>query len=112
MKILLTAFAVTIAVPAAAQTAQPAADPHAGHNMPMDHGQHGRSDHGQGGHGQASHGQSGHEGHMKCCKHADGKMADCCAKTKANGTRMDCCDKHSGKAGAADPHAGHDMSKH
>lgn len=104
MKIFLIAIAMTIAFPAAAQTA-PAADPHAGHKMPVDHSQHS-------GHGNAAHGQAGHEGHMKCCEKNDGKKAGCCDKVKADGARMDCCEKHAGKAGASDPHAGHDMSKH
>lgn len=98
MKILLAAIALTIAVPAAAQTTQPAADPHAGHTMPAGHGQH--------------DGEAGHEGHMKCCAGMkDGKKMECCDKAKADGTKMDCCEKHA-KTGAADPHAGHDMSKH
>ena len=92
MKIFLAAFAMTIAIPAAAQTA-PAADPHAGHQMPADHGKH--------------EGKAGHEG-MKCCEKAEGKM-DCCDKAKAASGKMECCDKQA-KAGA-DAHAGHDMSK-
>ena len=99
MKILLAAIALTIAVPAAAQTAQPAADPHAGHTMPADHSQHGD--------------KSGHEGHENCCEQmkADGKKMECCDEAKAEGGKMNCCEKHAAKKGAADAHAGHDMSQ-
>ena len=94
MKFFIAAIAMTIAIPAAAQTAQ-TADPHAGHQMPADHGKH--------------DGKAGHEG-KDCCDHktADGKMMDCCEKAKAAGGKMECCEKH---AKAADAHAGHDMSK-
>ena len=85
MKTLIAAIALTIASPALAQTA----DPHAGH----------------------AKGQ--HEGHEQkdCCadKDGNGKM-DCCEKMK-DGKAMECCAKHAKKSGA-DPHAGHDMSKH
>jgi Spy/CpxP family protein refolding chaperone len=93
MKILLTAIALTIAAPAAAQTAQPAANPHAGHAMPADHGQH------KGNHSQHD-GEAGHEAHKKHCE-----------QMKADGKKMDCCEKHAEKSGATDPHAGHDMSR-
>jgi hypothetical protein len=65
--------------------AAPASDPHAGHDM------------------------SG--GMMDCCKKgADGTMA-CCAKMKAEGKKMPCCDKPAATASSkADPHAGHNMS--
>jgi hypothetical protein len=83
MKMLITAALLTIAAPAFAQ-----ADPHAGHK------------------------EGQHEGHkMDCCKDADGNgKMDCCEKMK-DGKAMDCCGKGSKKTGA-DPHAGHDMSKH
>lgn len=115
MKMLLAAVAMMIASPAFAQnmpagnqadhaahaapsgqaghsghTAAPAADPHAGHNMPG--------------------------GVMDCCKTgADGAMA-CCAKMKTEGKAMACCDKvkADGKVAPAgartDPHAGRNMS--
>ena len=116
MKILLTAIAMMIVTPALAQTAPaaahadhsahaaraapsgqaahaghsstPAADPHAGHDM---------------------------SGGMDCCKKdANGTMAYC-AKMKAEGKAMPCCDKMKAgekKASAAvdaDPHDGHKM---
>ena len=94
MKILLTTIALIVAAPVAAQTAAPAADPHAGHSMPADHGQHKDKDDGK-----------AHDG---CCDHksSDGKKMPCCAEGK-----MDCCADKAAK-GAADAHAGHDMSKH
>ena len=91
MKIFLAAIAMTIAVPAAAQTGQPVAPGHA------EHDQHGD--------------KTGHEGHMKCCEGmADGKKMECCDKAAADGAKMACCDKRVDEAGAADEHAGHDMS--
>ena len=96
MKLFLTAIAMTFAVPAAAQTANPTANPHAGHAQ---HADHSKMDHSKQG-----------EGHKDCC---DGMKMDCCDKAKRTAGKMDCCEKHSGKAGAAaDGHAGHDMSKH
>lgn len=102
MKFLLSAIALTIAVPAAAQTTAPAADPHAGHSMPADHSQH---------QGQQK-GSAGHDDHADCCEHksADGKKMGCCDKAKAEAGKMECCDKMA-KKGSADAHAGHDMSK-
>ncbi|HWH17924.1 MAG TPA: hypothetical protein VNT77_06250 [Allosphingosinicella sp.] len=113
MKVLFTAIALTIAVPAAAQTGQLTADPHAGHGQQADHSRHSQA--GQA--GQASHdhhGQAGHEGHKNCCEHmtADGKKMECCGKAKTSGAKMECCEKHARMKGAADGHAGHDMSKH
>jgi hypothetical protein len=83
MKTILTALALTFALPAFAQTAPAApADAHPGH-----HGQH----------------QQGHEGHKEdCCKDKP-----CCEKMKADGKKMDCCEKKAGEAGTADAHAGH-----
>ena len=82
MKIIIGAFALTLAVPAAAQTA-PAADPHAGHKMPgTDHSQHQQGKHD--------------------CK-------DCCDKMKSGG-KMDCMDtKGEAKpaASASGGNAGH-----
>ena len=80
LKTFLGAIALTIAVPALAQTTAPAADPHAAHKE-MDHG---KMDHGK----------------ADCCK--DGK-ADCCKDGKA-----DCC-KHAKNADkSAAPDAGHE----
>ncbi len=104
MKILVAAFALTIAIPAAAQTGQPAPDPHAGHTMPADHSQHkqdGHAQHGQVGHSQHKDGQEGKD----CCEHkaADGKKMDCCEKAMAGG-KMDCCEKHADKKGGEANH--------
>lgn len=64
MKMLIAAIALTIAAPAAAQTA----DPHAGHDM-----------------------SAGHEGH-DMGEHADSMKMDCCKDADGNG-KMDCCEK-------------------
>jgi len=98
MKIVVTAIAMMIAAPAAAQTAAPAADQHAGHAQ---HGQSSKDDHSQ-------HGAD-HNDHMKCCEKG-AEMVACCEKAKASGGKMDCCAAHAGAK--ADAHAGHDMSKH
>ena len=88
MKMILAAVALTIASPAVAQTSAPA-DPHANH-APAQQGQSGgsTSDH------------AGHDMQGECC----------CAKMKAEGKKMECCDKPAGAAAEADPHAGHNMS--
>ena len=72
MKLFITAIALVVAIPAAAQTA-PAAQPPA--QQHQDHQQHGQMQHGQ-----AQGGQ--HQGHA---------MGDCCADRNGNG-RMDCCE--------------------
>ena len=104
MKIFLTAIAMTFAGPAAAQTANPAANPHAGHAQHADHGKmdHSKMDHGK-------HG----EGHKGCCDHkmADGRKMDCCDKAKGSAGKMDCCGEHAKNGASAGGHAGHDMSK-
>lgn len=69
MKILLGALALTLAVPAAAQSA-PAADPHADHKG-MDHS---KMDHSKMDQSKVDGGK------MDCCKKP---MADCCCKDKA-----------------------------
>ena len=84
MKIIIGAIALALAVPAAAQTA-PAADPHAGHQMPapmqgMDHSQHQQGKHD--------------------CK-------DCCDKMKQSGGKMDCMDKKGEAKPAAPASGGH-----
>ena len=67
MKTLFSALALTLAVPAIAQTA-PAADPHAGHaqQQAMDHSKHKPGEHD--------------------CK-------ECCEKMKQQGGKMECMDK-------------------
>jgi hypothetical protein len=87
MKILVTAIALMIAAPAAAQ----ASNPHAAHDP------------------HAAHKTGGHEGHKRdCCKDADsnGKM-DCC-ETK-DGKPNPCCDE-AAVAGTHEQHDGHSMS--
>jgi hypothetical protein len=107
MKMLLTAIVLAIATPAAAQTV---ADPHAGHTP----AQHQAATAGHAAHGaQAMPGASmDHSKHEDCCpKGQDGKAMPCCEKMKAAGGKMECCQKVASAKGAADPHAGHDMSK-
>lgn len=106
MKSMIAAIAMTIAMPAFAQSATPADahDQHAAHADAVSHSGHA---------GQASQ-SGGHEGHdmtSGCCeKGADGKMA-CCEEMKAKGKAMACCEKSSTKTPPADPHAGHDMNQ-
>jgi|GEM_PF-2890649 len=80
MKIVLAAFAVAIATPAAAQ---PAAAP-AGHSGHQQHNPAGHAQHGQAGHGQhgGQHGQ-----------HQNGQRHDCpCCRPAADGQRPACCE--------------------
>jgi hypothetical protein len=86
MKTIISAIALTFAVPAYAQTA-PAADPHAGHaqHQGMDHGQHKQGEH---------------------------DCRACCEKMKGKDGKMECMDKKDGGQAAApaqsgDAHAGH-----
>lgn len=84
MKLFLAAVALTIASPALAQ-----ADPHAGH------GGAGHEGHAPPAGAQKDAPADPHAGHdMKgCCEgKGEGKM-DCCAKMKAEGKKMACCDK-------------------
>lgn len=92
MKMILAAIALTIASPAVAQTSAPAG-PHANHAPAQQQGQAGQS-------GSSSTDHAGHD------MHGEG----CCAKMKAEGKKMECCDKPAGAAAEADPHAGHNMS--
>ena len=107
MKLILSAIALTFAVPAAAQTA------------PMDHSQHSPAQHAQHGAGHGEH-KSGHEGHGKDAKHecpmkADGKKMACCDHATGkctmakDGKAMECCkhDEHKGDAKAHADHGGH-----
>ena len=93
MKMLIGAFALIIAAPAAAQTAP--ADRHAGHAQQGQHQDH------------KNHGQSGdHSKHMGCCKPGkDGKAAGCCDMAMQQGQKMGCCADH-GK-GQGGEHKGH-----
>jgi hypothetical protein len=88
MKTLIAAIALTIALPAAAQTGG-----HSQHQG-MDHSQHKGMDHGK--------------EHRDCCEHKDaaGKPMECCAKAAKEGKKMPCCDKHEQ---AKDAHSGHNM---
>lgn len=106
MKLLLTAIALAISVPAAAQTGAPAQSPaqsapaqpapHADHAMP------------------GMNPSMNHADHDDCCemKSSDGKAMDCCEKMKAKDGKMDCCEKMKAGHKATDPHAGHDMNSH
>jgi hypothetical protein len=93
MKIILAAVALTIATPALAQTSAPA-DSHANHAPAEPMGQAGHA-------GGAGSEHEGHDMQSEC---------SCCAKMKADGKEMECCDKAAGEAGDADPHAGHNMN--
>ena len=85
MKTLLTAIAMTIAIPAVAQ-----ADPgHAGHAAPA-----------------AKKAQAKPQPHPAGCHMMNGKLME------MKGGKMVACSKAPAKAKpAADPHAGHNMSK-
>jgi hypothetical protein len=80
MKLLISAIALVIAAPVAAQVAP--ADPHAGHAQ-----QHGGKNHEQ-------HGGD-HKGHG-CCK--DMAKMDCC-KDKSGAAKAKCCAEHDAKSG-------------
>ena len=84
MKMFLAAVALTIAVPAFAQTAAPAPmQQHGHHAAPADH-------------------DAGKD-------KAQGTKMDCHEHMKAEGKKMECCEKHDRK-GAADAHDGHAVS--
>jgi hypothetical protein len=82
MKTLISAIALTFAVPALAQTA-PVADPHAQHQG-MDHSQHAQGKHD--------------------CK-------ECCEKMKGKDGKMECMDK-KGEAASAAPSSEHQDHAH
>jgi hypothetical protein len=87
MKTFVSAIALTIAVPAFAQTA-PAAVPHAGHTMPagIDHSQHKQGKHD--------------------CK-------ECCEKMKGKDGKMECMDKKDeAKPASTDGSSHQDHSGH
>ena len=97
MKLILSAFALAFAVPAAAQTA-PATD----------HSQHGQMDHSKMDHGQMDHGKMSpaeHAAHMA----GEAKKHDC--PMAEDGKKMACCDHQSHKAeakpAAHGDHGGH-----
>lgn len=88
MKYFLSAIALVIATPAAAQTA-PAQD-HQGHAQHQQHGQHqGHAQHQQ---HQQQGGQPGHAPQGDCCadRNGNGRM-DCCERTAEAGDRRGCC---------------------
>lgn len=89
MKMLLTAVALTIAVPAAAQTGHSG---HAGHNAaPAAKGA----------------GTTAPAKHPAGCHMMDGKMM-----AMKDGQMVPCPDKKAKGEPAADPHAGHGTNKH
>lgn len=97
MKMLLTALALTIASPVAAQTAHSGHSAHAARQDSSHAAQHAAPS----GDPHAQHKTDG-----KCCdKMADGKMMGCCEKMKAEGKKP-CCDHKQGKSEAAE-HKGH-----
>ena len=100
MKIFVTAIALVIAAPAAAQTA-PAQQPHQGHGQHQQQGQgHGQHQPGQHQPGQ----QGGHQEHRGCCadRNNDGRM-DCCERM-ANGEGRSCCEERPAQPAGHDSH--------
>jgi hypothetical protein len=100
MKYFLSAIALVIATPAAAQTA-PAQD-HQGPGQHQQHGQHqGHAQHQQ--HRQQG-GQSGHAPQGDCCadRNGNGRM-DCCERMAEAGDRRGCCAQPTPPAPAAQP---------
>ncbi|RIX29273.1 hypothetical protein [Sphingomonas edaphi] len=96
MKTLIGAIALTLAIPATAQTLPAATDPHAGHQT-MDHSQHKAMDHSQ-------HKAMDHSRHA--AKH---ECKECCEKMKQQDGKMACMDKKDGAKAAAPAaqHSGH-----
>ncbi|HYN45098.1 MAG TPA: hypothetical protein VES64_00235 [Allosphingosinicella sp.] len=91
MKYFMTAVALVIAAPAAAQTAP--AQQHQGHDQHQQHGQgqhQGQAQHGQHQHGQHQQGQ--HQEQGDCCadRNGNGRM-DCCEGMAQSGDRRGCC---------------------
>ena len=115
MKMLLTAVAMLIASPALAQTAPTGG--HAGHGGHAAHAAQATpaAPHAHAGHtAPASDPHAGHDmsgGMMDCCKKGADETMACCAKMKAEGKKMACCDKPAASASSgADPNAGHTMN--
>lgn len=102
MKLLLTAIALAISVPAAAQTGAPAQSP--AQSAPAQPAPH------------ADHAMPGmnHADHDNCCKmkSSDGKAMDCCEKMKSKDGKMDCCEKMKAGDKPADSHADHHQGSH
>lgn len=98
MKYFLSAIALVIATPAAAQTA-PAQD-HQGHAQHQQHGQH--QGHAQ--HQQPQGGQPGHAPQGDCCadRNGNGRM-DCCERMAEAGDRRGCCAQPAPATPAAQP---------
>ena len=88
MKTLIGAIALTLAIPATAQTLPAATHPHAGHQT-MDHSQHKGMNH------------SRHAAKHEC--------KECCEKMKQQDGKMACMDKKDGAKAAAPAaqHSGH-----
>lgn len=86
MKILMTAIALVISAPAAAQTAP--AQQHQGHDQHQQHGQ--GQQQGQAQPGQHQQGQ--HQEQGGCCadRNGNGRM-DCCEGMAQSGDRRGCC---------------------
>ena len=110
MKIFVTAMALVIAMPAAAQTAPATAQQdhqqHQGHGQAQagQHGQHQAGQHGQ--HGAGQHGQhQGHDMASGCCADRDGNgVMDCC-ENRAQGQGHDCCAERGEQPAQAQPGA-------
>ena len=110
MKTFISAFALLVAAPVAAQsTAAAPVSPAAAHaqHQGMDHSQHGGMDHSKMDHSKMDHSQ--HKG--DCCQSQDHK--GCCEKAAAGAKTMACCQPKSVKpaqapAADADGHSGHD----
>ena len=105
MKHLLSAIALVIATPAAAQSA-----PAQGHQGHAGHGQHAQHQgEGQGQHRQQG-GQQGNAPRGDCCadRNGNGRM-DCCEAMAEAGDRRGCCAPPAPAAPAAQPqgHQGH-----
>lgn len=96
MKTIISALALIIAAPAAAQTAAPAPESGHQHHKGMDHSQHKGMDH------------SKHQ--MDCCK--DGKHKECCEQAMKDGKKMPCCDQVEAKTAAPEADAGHSGHDH
>ena len=90
MKTFIGAIALALAIPAAAQTAPAATDPHAGHQK-VDHSQHKGMEHSQ------------HVAKHDC--------KECCEKMEQQDRKMECMGKKAG-AKAAAPSAQHEGHAH
>ena len=103
MKIFVTAMALVLAYPAAAQTA-PAQPEHQGHPQMQGHAEHGQHQAGQGAHQGGQH--QGHAMRDGCCedRNGDGRM-DCCEHMAQATEQHDCCAEHAEQPSAQ--HQGH-----